>query len=229
MNSSGNEMSVGRKPKQGESQDIISFTPAPVKILRDKETLEILEDPAYYLIIKVLRKGPMTVRDLDEAYNRAAAEDKKYESKSDKTLYRYLKHLEKVDLVIPAGKRIAIGKTASETLFARTAIVFMTHPETSEWWTSEAGMNTVERVAIGLEQLHGRKVSIPCLGNILRNLESAKQSEIEALVSEGERSALESITSGDWDEVDKSLGLIKLLSVLLNKSEIIDELRTCLA
>ncbi len=218
-------MAIGKRPEKGEVQDVLTFKPVPVKIIRHEDTLKSIEDPSYYLIIKVLRKGPMTVKEIEEAYNKEAKLADIYEPKSDKTLYRYLKHLEKVDLVVPAGKRVVYGKTASETLFARTAIVFITHDETSNWYATDEGLKIVERGASGLEQLRGTSISISKLSKVMQKLEDMKGEAIEKLIEESEESALEKITSGDWEDMNKSLGWIKLLNALLDADELLDGLR----
>ena len=82
----------------------------------------------------------MTVRDLEKAYKEAAEKTESFEPKSDKTIYQYLKILEQADLIKPAGQRMNIGKTVTETLFSRTASVFLILGEEPEWWKSKEGL-----------------------------------------------------------------------------------------
>ena len=47
----------------------------------------------------------------------------------------------------------------------------------------------------------------------------------ENAIEESEESVLEKITSGDWEDMNKSLGWIKLLDVLLDADELLEDLR----
>ncbi len=92
--------------------------PDPEKLIRNElKTLEILKDQNHYPILKILKKEPMTVKELENAY-----EEETSKRKSNKTIYRYLKTLEDANLVIPAGQLVITGKTATETIYARSAM-----------------------------------------------------------------------------------------------------------
>lgn len=119
-------------------QDFITYKEKAIEILADKKAWEIIEDPRYNPILVSLRKGPMTVRDLEVEYNKLvlqdigklslAPKDKKLliekTKRKGKTLYKYLTLLEKNGLVVQAGKRIKMGQTATETLYGRSAKMF---------------------------------------------------------------------------------------------------------
>lgn len=119
-------------------QDVITYKEESVKIF-DEEKADFFEDPRYTTIIKALRKGPMTVRDLEEEYNLIVTKQvekmdltkKEKEAlvekmtRKGKTLYKYLDALVKKGLVVEAGKRIRTGQTATETLYGRTARLFV--------------------------------------------------------------------------------------------------------
>ena len=112
----GNEDKIDVKdPKTGEKKTIMKYN--------------LLNDPLYSPILVALKEGPMTVRDLEKRYAELAAE-----AKSDKTLYRYLKFLEKAGLVVPAGQRVTVGKTATEALYARTAKLFYSSFAANDLW-----------------------------------------------------------------------------------------------
>ena len=119
-------------------QDVLTFKEETIKMI-EPETVELINNSRYNPIIVALREGPMTVRDLEEAYNRIITENidkldlpqkerKELIEKSrrkGKTLYKYLDVLVKKDIVTEAGKRIKKGQTATETLYGRTAKLFV--------------------------------------------------------------------------------------------------------
>jgi len=119
-------------------QDVITYKPDAVKIF-DEEDWDLMEDSRYKPIILALRKGPMTVRDLEEEYNKIIEQkiekmdlEKKERNtvseklkRKGKTLYKYLDILIKKGLIIEAGKRVKTGQTAAETLYGRTAKLFV--------------------------------------------------------------------------------------------------------
>ena len=125
--------------------DVITFEQKPVLIIGNEEIIEykdsktgetksvlkgsLLRDPLYSPILTALKAGPLTVRELEKKYAKLAEEPK-----SDKTLYRYLKFLEKAGLVTPAGQRVTVGKTATEALYARTAKLFFSSFAANDLW-----------------------------------------------------------------------------------------------
>ncbi|MHA1367125.1 MAG: hypothetical protein ACTSP5_12045 [Candidatus Heimdallarchaeota archaeon] len=106
-----------------ESQDVITFRQIPVKIINDVKTLEYFKDPNLRLVVAFLKKGPMTITDLERLFK-----DKGNE-KSDKSIYRYLHKLIQAKIVAKAGKRVTStdeNNLASETLYTRSAKAFIT-------------------------------------------------------------------------------------------------------
>ena len=142
---------------ESESHDAITFTPDRVKIIREKDEIKTLYDPNHGPIIRALRKGPMTVRELEEAYKKEAKTKEDLEAKTDKTIYRYLKDLKKANLVVEAGKRVKIGKTATESLFSRTAEAFVVHDIDDEHWGCDEGQALCKTVGLMLGKSLGAK------------------------------------------------------------------------
>jgi len=135
-------------------QDVITYQEDTVKVITTEQK-ESYSDDRLLTIIVALRKGPMTVRDLEEEYNKIIEKqiDKMDLTKKEKqeliekskrkgkTLYKYLDLLMKNGLVVEAGRRIRPGQTATETLYGRTAKLFVfggsekfTQFETNEVW-----------------------------------------------------------------------------------------------
>jgi hypothetical protein len=138
--------------------DVITFEQKPVLIIGNEEMIEyedaktgekksilkgkLLWDPLYSPILTALKAGPLTVRELEKKYAKIAKEPK-----SDKTLYRYLKFLEKAGLVAPAGQRVTVGKTATEALYARTAKLFFSSFAANDLWECDFCNTVLAKVA----------------------------------------------------------------------------------
>ncbi len=216
-------------------QDIITYKPSAIKIIRDEKVeiekagktesvsvMSIILDPNHYPIIKALRKGPMTVRELKLQYEKTASESDEVEEKSDKSIYRYLKVLEKADLVVPAGQRVVLGKTATETLFERTARVFLLHGEKEEKSDDHS-----KRLAELLGRIEGKKPNLKCLTEFMKKWKRVSQKHITQLVEGADEETLELITTGKFEEIDDLLFTLGLFSWILNNPDIHTELRNC--
>ena len=104
-----------------ESQDVVTYRQKVIRVITDEETGNNFQDENLMLVLKFLRKGPMTIQDLEAAFRTAGYE------KSEKTIYRYLHKLVQAGLVAKAGKRITSiqeDNLTSQTLYSRSAKVF---------------------------------------------------------------------------------------------------------
>ena len=209
-------------------QDVITFKPERIKIVHEKEINEILHDPNHSPIIRALRKGPMTVRELEEAYAHEATTNPDIEAKSDKTIYRYLKVLEKADIVVPAGQRVVIGKTATETLFSRTAAVFITGQSEEEYWSCEMGKNLCSDMAQMLSKLLGnKKADKNCMIKFMNEFDVQANKAIVELVEQADDELLDLITGIDWAYKSKVLTYVSIFSIVLSNPELFEKLRAC--
>ena len=103
--------------------DIITNEQKIVKVFTDAEVEQILSDENHRQLLQFLFRGPLTVEDLEIAYQRNGNE------KSDKSIYRYLGKLKKAGLIIEAGKRIFTddeNQIKTHTLFSRAAKIIFT-------------------------------------------------------------------------------------------------------
>ncbi|KXH77199.1 MAG: hypothetical protein AM326_12570 [Candidatus Thorarchaeota archaeon SMTZ-45] len=218
-------MTNGKTPEVGKTQDVLHFTPTLVKIIDSPQAIRLLEDPNYYIIIEILRKRPMTIREIEYAYKLRAADHEIVGSKSYNTIYRYLKALEKEGLVTPGGKRVEFGKTASETLFSRTAKLFHygLPPE-----MSKEGIDLINRVLGGLMILHGgSKETESCLREVTNEISIAMSDEITKLAEADDKGKLDEILSGEWGNMIKTLDYIAFLGIILNHPELVKKLQDC--
>ncbi|MFX1577630.1 MAG: hypothetical protein ACFFCF_10725 [Promethearchaeota archaeon] len=211
-----------------EHQDVITFKPERIKIVYDKKINEILFDPNHAPIIHSLRKGPMTVREIEEAYAAEANKNPEIEAKSDKTIYRYLKVLENAELVVPAGQRVVIGKTATETLFSRTADVFITGQSEQEYWSCEAGKNLCANIATMLSKILGdKKADKNCIMKFMNEFDAIGNKFIIGLVEEADDEMIDLITGIDWAYKDKILNFVSIFAIALKNPEIFEKLQAC--
>jgi len=213
---------------QTDVQDVITYTPERIKIISDRKIIDIMRDPNHLPIIRALRKGPMTVRELEKAYAREAKDSEEVEAKSDKTIYRYLKVLEKAGAVVPAGQRVVIGKTATETLFSRSAEIFMTLATETDYWDCDEGKDLAKKIAPMLSKVYGdRKIDVTCFTKFMNQLEKENSKQLLTLFEGADEKMVDLITSIDWHYKDKVLGYIAAFSVILNNPKFYEKLRSC--
>jgi len=211
--------------KDNKTQDVLHFTPALVKIVDSPRAVRLLEDPDYYIIIEILRKRPMTIREIEDAYKLRAADHETVESKSYNTIYRYIKALEKEGLVISGGKRIEFGKTAAETLFSRTAKLFHfgSPPD-----MSKEGREFVDRILRGLILVHGgSKETESCLRGVVNEISVTMNDEITKLAEADDKGKLNELLSGEWEKMIKILDYIAFLGIILNHPELVKKIQGC--
>ncbi|NHJ40622.1 MAG: hypothetical protein FK731_11365 [Asgard group archaeon] len=102
-------------------QDVITYNQKITANITDKEIAKFFYDEDYSILLKFLRTGPKTIKEIEEAYRLDDNE------KSDKTIYRYIKDLSEVGLVVEAGQRIFTDeehRNKSVKIYMRTAKVF---------------------------------------------------------------------------------------------------------
>lgn len=218
-------MQDGKASENSKTKDVLHFTPTSVKIVDKPQEVKLLEDPDYYIIIEILRKGPMTIREIEDAYKLRAADHETVEPKSYNTIYRYIKTLEKTGLVIPGGKRIQIGKTASETLFSRTAKLF--HYGCLQEMSEEV-LNFTNRILRGLMLLYGgTKETQACLREVVIEIGNTMNEEITRLAETSDKGKLDELISGEWQTMIKTLDYISFFGVILNRPDLVKKLQSC--
>ena len=124
-----------------KTQDLIdpNFKQKPVVLIKEEAQMQIMANPIYFPILMSLRDGYKTIKEIEEEYNKFIVKDLKKQGikdrkkikemvekkkRSDKSLYRYIQHLIDADFVVLVGKRIAMEKSITEKIFARTAKFF---------------------------------------------------------------------------------------------------------
>jgi hypothetical protein len=219
---------VSTKEKEPEYEDIIRFEPQPILLITKDEANQLLWDFSHSSLVRILRQGPMTLREIDKEYNEIAKKDDLIDSKSDTTLYRYIKALEAAGLVAQAGKRVYLEKNATEILYTRTAKVFQNQALHVSYWESERGRKFYDRLYNAIKNIYeGHEADKECLRKFILKYERAKEKEFEELYPKLDEASLQSITDGDWWEIEQTLMYSSTFGLLLNQPEFVKELGKC--
>lgn len=215
------------KNEPGEYEDVINFVPAPLLNIERWEVFEIHANRDYYPIMNILLQGPKTVRELTAAYAKWCKERGSPKPKSDKTIYRYLKNLGKHGLVVPAGKRVAFGKTATETLYARSADFIRYQDFPPHLWESRTADRFVEGAATGLEWVFGEfKINRERFKNFLIEFEDTIESYIHDFIIGATKEEHESVRAVEEHYfIDTALKYMGIFSIILKHPEIVEKLR----
>ncbi len=208
------------------SQDIITYKQKIVAVPDENVMAKVYADENYHLIIKVLRKGPMTVNDLVEEF------EKHDMKKSDKSIYRYLKDLIDLKLVARAGKRIKSldeKELQSETIYIRTAKIFLAmglkHKE------EKMGKEKVEKLFEAIfELLHGkysdRVSSSEGIKKLLTRFDGIKEKLLVEMLENADKEILKKISDVDWDLVSQMIEYSGWLALIL-ELDVEKEIKEC--
>lgn len=197
------------------SQDVITFKQEFFKNLTDKESAKLLYDKNYCIMLKALRKGPMTIDEILEKYTLEKNE------KALKTIYRYIKTLQEAGLVVEAGKRIVTdndNKNKSITLYSRTAKIFN---DTATDRTERSSDENREMIAKGdnvlalfLSKLYDNKMpDMKKLENLYSQFYSEGQEFITEYYDQLDIDVFEQIESYDFMQVYDLLRLIMFFAM----------------
>jgi hypothetical protein len=192
---------MSKNPSPDQYQDMITYQIPPVKIIRDPDAITLFYIPNYYVIIIALRRRPMTVRDLEQAFKDYAKRYGGVEPKSDKSIYRYLKVLEKAGLVTPAGQRVVAGKMVNETLFARTGQIFLLFQLKPDWWLSQEGKRLATRIGkLMAFSFQAKPPPAKAVQKLFMEYETKRQNILEKLALEGNKEVLKILAASTLEE-----------------------------
>jgi len=204
-------------------QDVITRPQIGVKVIKDEAVISKLFDKNMEPIIIVLRDGPLTIKELVEKYNQIAEEPK-----SEMTIYRYVKELDKVDIVKEVGKRIKTGQSASETLYGRTAKIFWNLKDKEDYWKKEASKQTLDTLrSMLLLYKENTTISSKDLGALMNKIYKISSEELGEFFVEND-DAIDKIISGfTFKEVDKVFDIFTNLILLMKSKDFSKELEKC--
>ena len=205
-------------------EDYIITEPEPFMIIENKKQLRAYNDPKLALLLDILRKGPMPIKDITYEYNRRLGKPK-----SEITVYNYLKSLQDVDLVIIAGQRLVRGSTATTHLYARKAqLMFPMVLMTDKYWETENSKELIETT----KQLMSfyTNTSPPDsteLKNLLKIIYSIPSLKLKDYITRFSDSLRVIFSDSKQEEVREVINLFSLVMILLESKKYEDELKKC--
>ncbi|NHJ86521.1 MAG: hypothetical protein FK734_13735 [Asgard group archaeon] len=198
-----------------ESQDVITFKQRPVMVVSDDKRLEYFYDENLMHVLKFLKKGPMTITDLENEFKKIKDE------KSDKSIYRYLSKLIKATLVAKAGKRITSvneDNLSSETVYMRSAKAFiMIRPLDEKGCGKGADCPVWEATRFLLGKLYGgKKLQDKAKEFSEFGIELDRQKDQLAidLFETADEETLDKISALDWDGINYVLQFVSWFGLI---------------
>jgi hypothetical protein len=206
-----------------ETTRVITREQQAVKVIEDKETIDLLFEENYEPIIIVLREGPLTIKELVQKYNEIAKEPK-----SEMTVYRYVKELSKCDIVVEVGKIITRGQSATETLYGRTAKIFWNLKDKGDYWLQPK----MEKTLDALRQLlvlykENTNISLENLATLLGKTSNKSSHELASFFEANNDKINEIIAGFSFKQVDSLFDLLGTLILLIHSKDFEDELEQC--
>jgi len=194
------------------TKEIITIKQKPFIIINDSRIIDLLEDENYLKLLNFLKKGSMSVEDLEKSFENID------EKKSNKSIYRYLNKLIENKLVTKAGKRICSKSEhdlTTETIYMRTAIVFI---KSSIFIGKKYNENSKDQIwdaihSLLVDQL-GENISQNDFTNLLNEIDTKKQNLAIRLLESANELTLEKIAQLDFASIE--YGLYFLDWLLLN-------------
>ena len=206
------------------SRRIVTFEPTLFKFINADLEYKLLQDKNHYPIVRILSKGPLTVRELQAEYETLTGIEK-----SDKTIYRYIKNLVDVGLLTNCGQLFIPGKTATENLFSRTAHFFYMRSFKDKIIESEHGEKIIETIGNMLLQLLPEKknYSSDCIKSLILNLSKSNEIHLERSIESKEDQLISDLSNFNLDEIEFIFKQVVLISSLVSSSEIINSINKC--
>ncbi|HUT80319.1 MAG TPA: ArsR family transcriptional regulator [Candidatus Bathyarchaeia archaeon] len=185
-------------------QDIITFKQKPVMVITDENTLNNLRDENHTLVLRFLRRKPMTVSEITEAFKTIG------KKKSEKSIYRYLNKLIKANLVVRAGKRISSfneGDLTSKTIYGRYAssFIFGLAEEVKEGTI----ITEFEVARLLLKNLFEDKNGCSkCFTKVLNTFDIMKDQQFLSLINEADSETINLYNSLNWEQINRLMEFV---------------------
>ncbi|MCE7742839.1 MAG: hypothetical protein GOP50_10330 [Candidatus Heimdallarchaeota archaeon] len=185
-----------------------TFTEEEKKSLREKKTLS---DSDVKLVIDRIKEYKLSK-----------------EQKSEKTIYRYVKDLTQAELIVAAGQRVVIGKTATETLYTRKAKIFILRQHSDDTWKCEECKSTLGKVGkmIALS-LQIKQPKVECLAKLMSTIDMYHEDEQIRLFEQYDDEIKEIIKDCSFKETNHLLATFRTIYMLLKADEFKDEMKEC--
>lgn len=205
-------------------QDIIEEKQVSVLNVEPEVKAKKLHNPLYMPIIKILREGYRTFKEIKEEYTKYAST-----VPPDKTLYRHLNSLKEAGLIIEIGKRVYKGKSMTEKLFARTAKFFYTASKAK----GKEHTDRVKKQSILLSKFFAltrdvKEDSVGCIEAFLTKQYSRDLGAIDELFTKFPDEVAEIAGNLPHDDLQAVVEEYVRINIILNFPGIREELKKCL-
>lgn len=170
----------------------------------------------------------MTVREITAAFNEEAKKSSSIDSKSEKTIYRYLKILEELGMIISAGQRVIMGKTATEKLYMRTARMYERRYKYIDW-LGEEGNEWASRFCTLVSSIFSteKKPSPKYIQEFFAKWTKVKRAELEKMATLAPDDVVEIITGCDLRDLSEIVARVYIFGTFMNQPELLKQLRNC--
>ncbi len=318
---------IGRDEIKMSYQDVVDYKQEAVKVIFEKELIDVFKEKGYNSVLSALKSGPLTVKELTEKSNQVVEKllDPEYEKKldklifhepseknlllllkkisltdkeiqkikdkkvdlekskgkeemikrmeellkfqeyvvkikekvktkkeldndekiqfkkkakiflieknkrSDKTIYRYLKDLTGFGLVAQAGQRVVFGKTATETLFCRTAKIFLLRLEDVKWGDCEESSGMLDKLSQIFALTYNTKpIPVDCLGKLLGRIDDVTGDKFLNMAEEHNNELSELIRDSSFKQFEKIMNVMNSLTLIMNADSFKEELDECM-
>jgi hypothetical protein len=224
-------------------QDVLTYNPPAVKIIteedefeetiKDEKTgkdekikrkvVELINDKKLVPIIEVLRTGPKTIKEIMKEYNLQVSKPKK-----EMTIYRYVKYLEQGGLVVQAGRRVEMDRTATEILYSRTGKIFYNVDLSKEYWETERSKRIIEMMSGVLNLYPKFKISSDeCLRDLITEIYSKMNIEVAEVLKESSEKLPDLFADKSFSEISKMTDILQLFVLLSNPDIYETEWKKC--
>ncbi len=205
-------------------QDIIEEKQESVIFIDNDKTVKKMFNPLYAPIIKILREGYRTFKEIKEEYTKHAST-----LPPDKTLYRHLTTLKEAGLIMEIGKRVYKGQSMTEKLFSRTAKFFHTGTKIKDQEYKDRIEKQSKILAKFLILTYDiQKNSAECIEKLLNKVHSCDIQGIDKLFRDFPDEVAEIAGNLPHDEWQGVVDEYIRLNTLLNFPELKEELKKCL-
>ena len=205
-------------------QDIVEEEQESVIYIDNEDTLKKLHNPLYMPIIKILREGYRTFKEIKEEYTKHSST-----LPPDKTLYRHLNSLKEVGLIFEIGKRVYKGQSMTEKLFARTAKFFHTGIKLKDHKRDEKIEKRTKILVKFFNLTHNvPEKSAECLKELLVKANDWDIQGVDKLFREFPDEVAKIAGNLPFDELQGVVDEYIRLSTVLNYPEMREELMKCL-
>ena len=215
-------------------KNIIDVKPQFVMKISDITASKFLFNSIYAPLILILRKGPLTIPEIVDKYNEILKKDSDNKDSSktakDNTIYKYLKKLIEIGLVIETGAQIDLSKasTKTKTLYQLSSVFFLPDNENFNIFSSDIGNLIAEIIGVFLSGHFDDKFPDPApLKDLLASYSKSSYDKffnfIQSLENQPDnpnyQNALKSLHSLPGNNYFRTLNLFKFLIELLELSK----------